>query len=183
MQHNFPYNIRANNEFCKGYSNNNFDQKLGLLPKFTITVARTHCEIRIVWPQFTKYYAYLSSPWSCIIILVRVTGNYPRPNIILLHTYNLGSTIFAWSILSWILHRKSLFDDIDFIFQVWYKNLHIFGVGYILLASPHILKPHCYFFPIWILGPLRIHKQCISQTQTPTFAHQHLNGVFSSTYS
>jgi hypothetical protein len=26
----------------------------------------------------------------------------------------------------------------------------------------HTLKPHCYFFPIWISNPSGIHKQCIS---------------------
>jgi hypothetical protein len=51
-------------------------------------------------------------------------GNCPSPNIILLHTYNLGSTIFAWSILSWIMHKNSSFNHIKLILQVWYKFIH-----------------------------------------------------------
>jgi hypothetical protein len=53
-----------------------------------------------------------------------VMGNCPSPNIILLHTYNLRNIVFAWSILSWIMHRNSFFDCIKSILQIWYKFLH-----------------------------------------------------------
>jgi hypothetical protein len=51
-------------------------------------------------------------------------GNCPMPNIILLHTCNLGNIVFAWSILSWIMHKNSSFNRSDFILQIWYKFLH-----------------------------------------------------------
>jgi hypothetical protein len=51
-------------------------------------------------------------------------GQLSKPNIILLHTYNLGSVVFTWSILSWIMHKNSSFDCTNFVFQVWYKFLH-----------------------------------------------------------
>jgi len=117
-----------------------------------------------------EYYAYISSPWPCVIIRVRVISNCPSPDIILLHTCNLGSAIFAWSILSWIIHKNSSFDRIDFVFQVRYKILHDFWCRICFLALFHTLKPHYYSFPIWISSPSGIHKQCILQTQTPTFA-------------
>jgi hypothetical protein len=108
-----------------GCSNNNFDSKIGVTSK----VRKNHNKDPIVklgsfGHNSLEYYAYLSSPWPCTIIPIRVMGNFPRPNIILLHTHNLGKIVFAWSILSWIMHRNSSFDCIDSILQVWYKFLH-----------------------------------------------------------
>jgi hypothetical protein len=70
-----------------------------------------------------EYCAYFSSPWPRVIIHVRVFGNFLSPNIILLHIYNLGSIVFAWSIFSWIMHRNSPFDCTNSVLQVWYKFL------------------------------------------------------------
>ncbi len=67
---------------------------------------------------------YFSSPWPCTIIPVKVIGNCPRLDIILLHACNLESAIFAWSSLSWIMHKNSSFNHIDSVLQVWYKFLY-----------------------------------------------------------
>jgi hypothetical protein len=53
-----------------------------------------------------------------------LTGNCPSPKIILLQIYSLGNAIFARSNLSWIMHRNSSFDHIDYVFHVWYKLSH-----------------------------------------------------------
>jgi hypothetical protein len=104
MQCDFPCNICAKNEFYKGCSNNNFNYEAKVAPK----VRNSHNKDPIVKFELfghnsLKHCAYLSSPWPCVIIHVRVMGNCPRPDIILLHTYNLGNAVFAWSILSWTL--------------------------------------------------------------------------------
>jgi hypothetical protein len=71
-----------------------------------------------------QYCAYLSLPWPWAIIRIQVMGNCLSPQIILFTTYNLGSAIFTWPILSWITHKNSSFSHIDLDFQVWYKLLH-----------------------------------------------------------
>jgi hypothetical protein len=124
MQFNFPCNIHAKNEFFGGCSNNNFDLETWATSK----VCNSRNKDPIVklgsfGHNSLKYCAYLSSPWPSAIILVKVIGNYPRPNIILLHTCNLGNEVFAWSILSWIMHKNSSFDRTDYVLQIWYKFL------------------------------------------------------------
>jgi hypothetical protein len=89
-------------------------------------------------------------PQPCALIHVKVMGNCPSLNITLLHTCNLGNVVFAWSILSWIMHRNSSFNHTNFVFQVCYKFLHDFWCKICFLSFPHILEPHCYSFPIWI---------------------------------
>ncbi len=51
-------------------------------------------------------------------------GNCPSPQIILFATCNLGSVVFTWSILSWIMHRNSSLECTYLDLQVWYKLLH-----------------------------------------------------------
>ncbi len=147
MQHDFPSNIRAKNEFRGGCSNNNFDSKI----RVTSKVCNNHNKDPIVKlgsfsHNLLEYCAYLSSPWPCVIIPVRVMGNCPRPNIILLHTYNLGSIVFAQSILSWIMHRNSSFDCIDSILQVWYKFLHDSWCRISFLSFASYFKASLLFF-------------------------------------
>jgi hypothetical protein len=91
--------------------------------------------------------AYFSSPWTFVIILVRVTGNCPRPNFILLHTCNLGNEVFAWSILSWIMHKNSSFDHIDSVLQVSYKFLHNSWCRICFLSFTSYSRASLPFFP------------------------------------
>jgi hypothetical protein len=119
MQYNFFCDIHAKNEFCRGCSNNNFDFET----KATSKVHKSRSKDPIVklgsfGHNSLKYCAYFSSPWPCVIILIRIIGSCPSLDIILLHTYNLGRAIFAWSILSWIMHRNSSFDCTNFVFQI-----------------------------------------------------------------
>jgi hypothetical protein len=51
-------------------------------------------------------------------------GNCLSPQIIFFATYNLGSVVFTWSILSWITQKNSSLDHISFDLQIWYKLLH-----------------------------------------------------------
>jgi hypothetical protein len=71
-----------------------------------------------------EHYAYFSSSWPCTIIPIRVMGNCLSQVIILLHTCNLRSAIFAWSILSWIMHRNSSFNHTNIVLQIWYNFLY-----------------------------------------------------------
>jgi hypothetical protein len=124
MQRNFPCNRHAKNEFCRKCSNNNFDFKIEAASK----VQKSYIKDLIVklgsfGHNLLAYCAYLSSLWPCTIILVEM-GNCLSPNIILLHTYNLRSAIFAWSILSWIMQKNSSFNCTNSVLQVWYKFLH-----------------------------------------------------------
>ncbi len=73
-----------------------------------------------------EYCAYLSSLCPCTIIPLKVTGNCPSPEIILLQTYNLGNVAFVWPILSWIMHKNSSFDHTNYVFQMWYKFINDF---------------------------------------------------------
>ncbi len=57
-----------------------------------------------------EYYTYLSLPWPCALIPVRVMGNCPSLEITLLATWNLGNAIFTLSILSWITHKNYSLD-------------------------------------------------------------------------
>jgi hypothetical protein len=119
MQCDFPCNIHAKNQSCGGCSNNTFDSETWATSK----LCKSHNKDPIVklglfGHNSLKYYAYLSSPWPCTFILVRVMGNCPNPYIIFLHICNLGSAIFAWSILLWIMHKNSSFDHTNSILQV-----------------------------------------------------------------
>jgi hypothetical protein len=67
---------------------------------------------------------HLSSPCPWTIIHVRIIGNCPSLDIILLHICNLGRVVFTWSILSWTVHMNSSFDWTNFVFHVWYKLIH-----------------------------------------------------------
>ncbi len=100
-----------------------------------------------------KYWAHLSStcPWA--IIPIRVIGNCPSPNIILLYTCSLRKVVFAWSILSWITHRNSSFYQTNSILHVWYKFLHgrhvIYTVTFYPCFHTSTLK-WCFFFNLFI---------------------------------
>ncbi len=127
---------------------------------------------------------HISHPHDlAIIILVRVISNFPNLNIILLHTYNLGNAIFAWSILSWIIHRNSSFDCINFVFQVWYKFLHDSWCKVCFLSFASYFKTSLLLFPNLDIKSFRVCKQYISQARTLAFTHRHSDVVFSSNYS
>jgi hypothetical protein len=111
---------------------------------------------------------------------MRVMDNFPSP-IILLHICNLGNAIFAWSILSWIMQRNSSFHCIDSILQVWYKFLHDSWCKMCFLIFTSYFKASLLFFCNLDIKFLK-DSQIMHFANTPTFAHQHLNGVFSSTY-
>ncbi len=94
MQHDFPCNICAKNEFCGGFSNNNSDSKIRVTSKVHNSCNKDPIvKLGLFGHNSLEYYVYLSSPWPCVIILIRVMGNCPRLDIILLHTYNLGKGI------------------------------------------------------------------------------------------
>jgi len=108
-----------------GCSNNNFDSET----RTTSNICKIHNKDPIVKLGLfgfnsLEYCAYFSSSCPCVIIPMRVMGNCPSPYIILLQTCNLGSAVFTWSILSWIMHRNSSFDCINSILQAWYKYLY-----------------------------------------------------------
>jgi hypothetical protein len=102
-----------------------------------------------------EYCAHLSSSWPCVIIPMRVMGNCPSPNIILLHTCNLGNAIFAWSILSWIMHRNSSFDHTNSILQVWYKFIHDSWCKICFLIFASYSRASLLFFPNLDIKSLR----------------------------
>jgi hypothetical protein len=148
MQHDFPYNIRAKNEFYGGCSNNNFDFETLAAPKVHNSRNKDPIvKLGSFGHNSLKYYAYSSTPWPCTIIPVRVMDNCPRPNIILLHICNLRSIVFAWSTLSWILHRNSSFDHTNFILQVWYKFLHDSWCMICFLNFASYSRASLLFFP------------------------------------
>ncbi len=74
-------------------------------------------------------------------------GNCPSLDIILLHTCNLGSAIFAWSILSWIMDRNSSFNHTNFILQIWYKFLHDSWCRICFINFTSYFKTSLLFFP------------------------------------
>jgi hypothetical protein len=132
----------------QGCSNNNFNSKTKAASK----VHNNHNKDPIVKlgsfvHNSLNYCAYLSSPWPCIIIPIKVMGNCPRPNIILLHTCNLGNTIFAWSILSWIMHKNSSFNHTSFVLQVWNKFLHDFWCKICFLSFASYSRTSLLLFP------------------------------------
>jgi hypothetical protein len=65
----------------------------------------------------------------------------------LLHTCNLESTLFAWSILSWIMHRNSSFDHINFVLQVCYKFLHDSWCKICFLSFASYFRASLLFLP------------------------------------
>ncbi len=121
----FPLQKMSIEWVMRGSSNNSFDSTTMATSK----VQKSHNKYPIMkFGSFGhnsfKYGTYLSSscPWA--VIPVRVLGNCPSLDILLLHICNLGITVFAWSILLWITHRDSSFDWMDFILHVWYYFLH-----------------------------------------------------------
>jgi hypothetical protein len=79
-----------------------------------------------------EYWTYLLPPCPWVIIPMRVMGNCQSLVIILLYICSLGSVIFAWSILSWMMHRNFSFDRSDFVRHAWYNFLHIWYKMYFL---------------------------------------------------
>jgi hypothetical protein len=148
MQHDFPYNICVKNEFYEGCSNNNFNSETWVASKVHNSCNK---DLIVKLGSFghnsLKYCAYFSSPWPCAIIPVRIMGNYPRLDIILLHICNLGSASFACSILSWIMHRNSSFDPTNSILQIWYKLLHDSWCRIYFLYFASYFKASLLFFP------------------------------------
>jgi len=119
MQCDFFCNMLAKNEFYGRCSNNNFDYETWAMSKVHNNCNKDPIvKLGSFGHNSLYYFAYLSSPWPCTIILVRVMGNCPRLDIILLHTCNLGSVVFEWSIFAWIMCRNSFFDRTNFVFQV-----------------------------------------------------------------
>jgi len=148
---------RAKNEFCGGSSNNSVDYEIEVVSK------KNHNKNSVVkFESFGhnsfEYWIYLSNPCPWVTIHVKVIGNFLSLEIIFLHTCSLGSAIFTWSILSWITHRNSSFDQT--MFSMYDINFYMtIVVRCVFLASLHTQLHCCYAFPIWILNPWRIHKQ------------------------
>jgi hypothetical protein len=184
MQHNFPCNIRAKNEFYGGCSNNNSNSGT----RATSKVHKSHNKDPIVklglfGYNSLEYYAYLSSPWPCVNIPIRVMGNCPSPNIILLHTYNLGSTIFAWSILLWIMPRNSSFDRVNSILQVWYKFLHDYWCKICFLNFASYSRVSLLFFPNLDIKSFKDSQTLHFTNMNPHFRTSTIKWCFFSTYS
>ncbi len=155
-QCDFPYKRHVKNEFYGECSNNNFNSET----RTTSNICKNHNKDPIVklgsfGHNSLKYCAYISSLRPCAIILMRVTSNCPNPNIILLQTCNLGSATFAWSILSWIMHRNSSFDRINYVLQMWYKFLHNFWCKICFLNFPSYSISSLLFIPTFDIKSLR----------------------------
>jgi hypothetical protein len=183
MECDFLYNIHAKNELCGGCSNNTFDSKTRASSK----VCKRHNKDPIVklgsfGHNSLEYCAYFSSSWPCAIILVRVMGNCPSSYIILLHTYNLGSTIFAWSILSWIMYRNASFDCTDFVLQIWYNFLHDSWCKISFLSFASYSKTSLLLFPNLDIKSFKDSQIMHFANIDPHFHTSTFNGVFSSTY-
>jgi hypothetical protein len=184
MQCDFPCSICAKNEFYRGCSNNNFNCETKAASKVHNSCNKDLIvKFELFGHNSLEHCAYLSSPWPCVIILVRVMGNCPRPNIILLHTCNLGNIVFTWSILSWIMHKNSSFDHIDFVLQVWYKFLYDYCYRICFLNFTSYFKTSLLFFPNLDIKSFRDSQIVHFVNTDPGFAHWHLDGVLSSTYS
>jgi hypothetical protein len=113
--------------FEEGPQTTFWTHKLEFFPKFKEVFKNNPIvKLRSLGHNSLEYYTYLSSPWPWVIILVNIMGNCPSPQINLFTTCNLGSVVFAWSILSWITQRKSFLDYTNLGFQVSYKLLHDF---------------------------------------------------------
>jgi len=144
----FPLQHTCKEEFCEGCLNKTFDFEIGATSK----VCNNHnkdpiMKLGLFGHNSLKYCAYFSSPWPHAIITIKVMGNCLRPNIILLHTYNLKSTVFAWSILSWIMHKNSSFDLTNFVLQVCYKFLHDFWCRICFFSFTTYFRTSLLFFP------------------------------------
>jgi hypothetical protein len=131
-----------------GCSNNNFNFEIGAASK----VRKSNNKDPIVkFGSFghnsLEYCAYPSSPWLCTITLIRVMGNCPSLDIILLHICNLRSIVFAWSILSWIMHRNSSIDHTNYVLQVWYKFPHDFWCNICFFNFASYSRASLLFFP------------------------------------
>jgi hypothetical protein len=62
MQYDFPYNICANDEFCRGCSNNNFDFEIGATSKVCKSRNKDPIvKLRSFGHNSLEYYAYFSS--------------------------------------------------------------------------------------------------------------------------
>jgi hypothetical protein len=102
-----------------------------------------------------EYCAYISFPCPCVIIHVKVMGNCLNPNMILLQTCNLDKAVFSRSILSWIMHRNSSFNRINFIFQMWYTIFHDFWCKICFLSFYSYLITSLLFLPTFDIKSLR----------------------------
>jgi hypothetical protein len=126
MQRDFPHNICAKNESYGGCSNNTFDSETQVVSKVHNSrnkdpivklgsFGRKLLELYIFFIPMTIHYHFCKG-----------NEQLPKAKYHLLHTCNLGSQVFPWSILSWIMHKNSSFDHTHYVLQVWYKFLHIF---------------------------------------------------------
>jgi len=95
--------------------------------------------------------AYLSFLYPCVIVPMKVMGNCPSPYIILLQTCNLGSEVFTWSILSWIMHKNSSFDHTNYVFQVWYKFIHDYWCKICFFSFPSYSITSLLFLPTFVI--------------------------------
>jgi hypothetical protein len=127
-QRNFPCKKTSKEWILWGSSNIGFDFATRATSKMQKSCNKYPIvKLRSFGHNSFEHWTYLSSPCPWAILLVKVIGNCLSLDIILLHTYNLRRAFLTWSILSWITHRNSSFDQIDFVFHVWYK-FHTFPI-------------------------------------------------------
>jgi hypothetical protein len=158
MQHNFLCKRCANNEFYKGCSNNNFNSEIEIASKVRKSCSKDPImKLGSFGHNSLEYCAYLSSPWPCYHTR-EGNGQLSKLNIILFHICNLGSAIFAWSILSWIMQRNSSFDRTNFVFQIWYNFLHYSWCKICFFNFVSYYRASLLFFLIWISSPWKIHN-------------------------
>ncbi len=148
MQHNFPCNTCAKNEYYESCSNNNSDSETRATSKlYKNSQQKPNCEIGIVWPQLIRILCISVIPMTMCYHTHKGNGQLSKPKYHFLHTYNLGSTVFAWSILSWIMHRNSSFNCINSILQVWYNFLYDFWCKICFLSFASYFRASLLFFP------------------------------------
>jgi len=121
---------------------------------------KCHCskdpivKLELFYHNSLEYCAYFSSLCPCVIIPMRVMGN-SKPIYDLLQTCNLGSAIFLWSILSWIMHRSWFFNCTNYIHQMWYKFLHDSWCKICFLSFPSYSITSSLFLPTFDIKSLR----------------------------
>jgi hypothetical protein len=123
MQCNFPCKRWTKNESYGGSSNNSFDSTIGATSK---AQKSRNIDPIVKLGSFGhnsfEYWAYISSP--CPWATCESNRQLSKPRYHFVTHCSLGTSIFTWSILSWITHGNSSFDWTNFILHVWHKFLH-----------------------------------------------------------
>ncbi len=111
MHHDFPCNKQAKKTFCERCSNKTFNFETRSFSKIW---KRRNNDPIVKLGSFSH-----NSLEYCICMTMRYhtnegNGQLSKPKNHFVFIWNLGSAVFAWSILSWITHRNSSLDRTNF---------------------------------------------------------------------